>query len=164
MNDKKNEAEDYVAPVIGEEVNSGENQDFDYQTEEDNKPVEYAEPDWTHDNPIPVYIVETGTAEIPVVNDASYERFTITDVASEIAGSKRTRTRMIVKAEKANTDEIYIDRNQSVNTAFSFRLDAGESVLLENNDRLWARCAPTKTALLSVIQEYDVPLDTYKHV
>lgn len=160
----KDDAQEFHAPTRGDDqVYSGSNQDFDYPTDADNKKVEYAAPDWSEDNPIPVFIVK-GEADIPVINNASYERYALTDAAVEIAGAKRTRTRMIIKADKGNTDEVYIDRDVNISTAFSYRLDPGEFVELNNNDRLWGRCAPTKTGNVSVIQEYDVPLDIPRHV
>lgn len=160
---KEKTGQEFDAPERGEQINSGENQAFDYPTDTDNRKIEYAEPDWSEDNPIPVYVVK-GEPDIPVVNNASYERYAITDAAVEIAGAKRTRTRMIVKADAGNTDEVYIDRDVNISTAFSYRLDKGEQVELRNNDRLWARCASGKTGNVSVLQEYDVPLDIPRHV
>ena len=157
-----NSAEEFEAPDRGEQITHGTNQDFDYPADTDTQPEKLAEPDWSEDNPIPVYIVNT--PEVPQISDSSYERFIIVDSSVEIAGKKRNRTRMIVKNESQSTAEVYIDKSQAVTTAFSFRLNAGDELELKHNDSVWARCDTGDTATVSVVQEYNVPLDVERHV
>lgn len=151
---------EYEAPNRGEQITHGTNQDFDHPTDADTQSEQLAEPDWSEDNPIPVYIVRT--PEVPQVTDWSSERFVVSDSAVNVAGSRRNRTRAIVKNE--GTDPVFIDPQQGVNSAFSFRLAANEEIELKNNGPIWARCDATKTCTLSIVQEYNVPLDIERHV
>lgn len=149
--------EEYVGPDRGETVETT-NQDYDYPTTSD-KPGDLYKPEWGDDNPIPVYVVERPRQ--PQITEWSSERFIVADSAVQIAGSRRNRVRMVVKNE--GTDSVYIDPTQGVNAAFSFRLAQNEEVELTNNGQVWARCEATDTATISVVQEYDVPLDD-RHV
>lgn len=145
--------EDYEAPKRGEHVETT-NQDFDYPTEVDKEP-ELPEDVWSEDTPIPVYIVDR--TETPELQNWSSERFQVVDSAIQLAGARRNRTRMVVKNEGA--DPVFIDPEQSVTSAFSFRLAANEEVELLHNASVWARCDATESAQVSVIQEYTVSLD-----
>lgn len=154
---------EYEAPERGEQITHGTNQDSDYPSEADTQPEQLAEPDWSENNPIPVYVVRS-TPEVPQIQDSSYSRYTIVDSAVEIAGSKRSRRRMVIKNESQSTAEVYVDRDHTVTPAFSFRLNAGDDLELKHNDAVWAKCDTGDTAAVSVLQEYDVQLDIERHV
>jgi hypothetical protein len=155
-----NDPVEFEAPKRGEQINHGENQASDYTAETDTQAEPLMEPDWSEDNPIPVYIVHT--PEVPQITDWSSERFVITETAVNVAGSRRNRKRAVVKNE--GPDPVYIDPGQGVGSAFSYGLKLDEEIELKNNGAIWARCDATDTATLSIVQEYDVPLDIERHV
>lgn len=146
--------EEYEAPTIAEQPPTS-NQDIDYPTDADTEP-EPMQPDWSDDNPIPVYIVER--PEIPQVLDWSSQRMPVTDNAIQIVGARRNRTRVVVKNE--GTDAVHIGRDEQVIDAFNFRLAANEELEMLHNGAVWARCASGDTATVNVMQEYTVELDT----
>lgn len=155
-----NSPAEYEAPNRGEQITHGTNQDSDYPSENDTQPEHLAEPDWSEDNPIPVYVVRT--PEVPQITDWSSERFIVSDSAVNVAGSRRNRTRAVVKNE--GPDQVFIDPQQGLSSAFSFGLKLDEEVELKHNGAIWARCDSGDTATLSIVQEYNVPLDIERHV
>lgn len=148
------EPAEYVAPTIAEQPPTS-NQDIDYPTEGD-KDALFPEPDWSEDNPIPVYVVER--PETPQVLEWSSLRVPVTDSAIQLAGGRRNRTRVVVKNE--GTDAVHIGRDEQVSDAFNFRLAANEEIEMLHNGAVWARCASGDTATVDVIQEYTVELDS----
>lgn len=159
MDNKRNaNPQEYIAPLRADQPETS-NQDFDYPTDAD-KPIanEFPEPDWSENNPIPVYVVER--PEIPQVLNWSSERFLTVDTgAVQIAGSRRNRTRMVIRNE--GPDPVFVDPEASVMAAFSFRIAANEDLELLHNASVWARCDVGKSATVSVAQEYTVELDKH---
>lgn len=150
--------EEFHAPQRADQPKTT-NQDFDYPTDADKpKAHEYMEPDWSEDHPIPVYVVER--PEIPQLQEWSSERFLTVDTSAvQVAGSRRNRNRLVIRNE--GPDPVYLDREQGVMPAFSYRLAANEREELFHNAQVWARCDVGKSATVSVVQEYTVPLDKH---
>lgn len=161
MEDKTKKDADYVAPVIGEEVNSGENQDYDYPADQDTKPVDFPEPDWSADNPIPVYQVDR--PQIPDIVEWSSNRITIVDQPVQIIGANRNRLRALIQNEGGGA--VYIGPDMSVSTAMAYKLNVAANYTIEmtHNSDVWARCAAGDSAVVNVLQEYTVNLDNAKH-
>jgi hypothetical protein len=134
------------------------NQDYDYPTDAD-KGFEPLKPDWDESNPIPVYIVER--PEIPQKLDHATDRILVTALKSEqLAGSRENRTRLVLRNE--GPDPVYIGPTSDVMPAFASRLAINEREEFFSNASMWARCDPTKTATVSIVQEFTVELDTHR--
>lgn len=154
MKNKEQVPEEYDAPNRGEQV-ADTVQDYDYPTDADKEP-ELMQPDWSEDQPIPVYIVER--PETPQILDWTGNRFVIGENAVEIVGARRNRTRTIISNE--GTDAVFLARDMAVSTELNLRLAANASIEMLHNGAVWARCASGDTATVDVLQEYTVELDS----
>lgn len=146
--------EEYEAPTRAEQPPTS-NQDIDYPDQDDKTP-EVMEPDWSHDQPIPVYIVER--PEAPQVLDWSGLRVSVTANAVELVGARRNRTRCIIQNE--GTNEVYLRRDMAVSTGLDFAVPANGSIEMLHNGSVWARCATGESATVNVLQEFTVELDS----
>lgn len=146
---------DYVAPPLGEHVPDTV-QHHDYPTQEDAAPIQLPEPDWSETNPVPVVIVSD--AETPQFRDYSSDRFTVqANDAAEIAGAKRTRTRLLI-TNNDETNSVFIDKHPLMSVSMVYEIRADQTLEMFHNQSVWARCSSGQTADISVIQEYDVDM------
>lgn len=156
MTQENNDTGDYVAPTLAPDDRTPDtNQDYDYPTDADKQP-DFPEPDWSHDQPIPVYVVER--PEAPQVLDWSSTQINVTANAVEILGARRNRTRVIIKND--GTNAVIIGKDMALNTALNFSLSANEQIEMLHNGSVWARCAAGETATVNVMQEFTVELDS----
>lgn len=148
--------EEYIAPERGEQIQDGADHDTDFPGEADTQPEQLFEPDWSHDNPIPVYIVST--PEVPQIVEWSSTRITVQDAPVQILGAKRNRVRAIIQNEGGGA--IFIGPDMSVSTALAYKLNVAANYTIEmtHNSDVWARCAAGDSAVINVIQEYVVEL------
>lgn len=155
MDPKHNQSDpaEYVAPQRVDQPETT-NQDYDYATDADKEPA-IAQPDWSEDQPIPVYIVERPA--IPQILDWSSLRVAVGDQPVQLVGARRNRTRTIVKNE--GPDPVFVGQDMTIN-AMGFRLAANEREEFLHNDSIWARCDAGKTGTVSVLQEFTVELDS----
>lgn len=153
MRNKEQMPDEYDAPDRGEQV-ADTVQAYDYPTDTDKEP-ELMQPDWSEDQPIPVYLVNR--PEAPQIFDWTGGRFVITESAVEIVGARRNRTRAVITNE--GTDPVFLGRDMAVSTELNFRLAANASIEMLHNGAVWARCASGESGTVNVLQEYTVELD-----
>lgn len=147
--------QDYEAPTRAEQPPTS-NQDIDYPGPEDVTP-QAMEPDWSHDQPIPVYIVDR--QETPQFEDWSGIRVAVTANAVELVGARRNRKRCVIQNE--GTNEVYLRRTMDVNTTgLDFAVPANGSIEMLHNGSVWAKCAAGESATVNVLQEFTVDLDS----
>lgn len=146
--------QEYDAPTRAEQPPTS-NQDIDYPGPQDTTPVAET-PDWSHDNPIPVYLVER--PQTPQVQDWSGLRVSVTANAVELVGARRNRTRCVIQNE--GTNEVYLRPTMDVNTTgLDMAIPANGSVEMLHNGSVWAKCSTGESATVNILQEYTVELD-----
>lgn len=109
--------------------------------------------------PVPVYIVSPDPVKCFV--KWSGRQLPVTDTAVRLVNRRICRKVIILtNTDAANT--IFIDSSGGNMSSFAYPLVPGASLRLENTqDEVWGICAPTKTALLGVIEEYEVEADRH---
>lgn len=148
-----NAPDEYQAPDRGEQVLS-ETPASDFPGKESTL-VPFPDPDFSDMQPVPVYDVTPDADPEQVLFSAT--SMTITSEAVEIAGAKPSRKRLVIL--NTGPDSVTIGPDQGISAVFGFILPINQSITLENNARVFARCAATKTAGLSIIQEYGLNVD-----
>lgn len=104
--------------------------------------------------PIPVKIVQETARERL---DWRPVRFLVTETKQQVVGRHEKR-RSIVIRNLATADTVYLGADESVSTYTGFALEQGKELELRTTEDIWAVCAATETAEISIAYEYAIEL------
>jgi len=105
--------------------------------------------------PIPVVVVAAPPIPTRVIGWRPF-RVTVDDSRSVmLSGASKNRTRLFLRNTNAAAgNSVFLMADGTHEPGFGYELQAGDTLELFHNDDVWARCAATQTATVSVSGEY----------
>lgn len=146
---------EYEAPARGDAVPQQAGEDIDYVGEAATVD-DYPKPDWSEENPIPVY--DVSRQDTPELIEWTASRGPVSSAAAvQLFGARRNRNRAVLY--NAGPNSVYLGQNDQLNRELSYELAMGAALELTHNSAVYARCVDAETAVVSWLQEYTVSLD-----